>query len=117
MGLFGGDSTSVTAPTTTTQNAGFSEVSGPAVAIQGEGNRVSVTDQGAIDAARDIATRSLTSVERAGANQAAVVKDAIASAAESSREGVENIAVTGIKYGALALGVYAALVAVRSFAK
>ena len=90
MGLFS-SSRSSTTNQIRTQNAGFSEIGGPAVAIQGPGNRVTLTDQGALDLASDIASGAFEQVELAGSRAGRAVSDAVEAVAESNREETENV--------------------------
>lgn len=102
MGLFSSKSKSTTTNYTTTQNAGFSEIGGSALALQGSNNAVSFSDQGAIQAATDIATQSLRQVELAGSNTRATVGEAVKAVTESARAETENIVLTAVKWGAIA---------------
>ena len=104
MGIFGG-SKSYTTVDTRTQNVGFSEIGGPAIALQGSGNSIMLTDQGALQVAGDIAAQAFDQVELAGKNAVAAVSQAVEAVAESSREESENL-VGNVKTVAI-LGVIA----------
>lgn len=88
MGFF--DSKSTVENRTRTQNAGFSEIGGDAFAL-GDGNSLTLTDQGALDVANNIATQSLRQVELAGQNSVDTVGQAVEAVAESAREESENL--------------------------
>jgi len=104
MGFGPFSSESRTTNTTRTQNAAFSELSGSnAVAIEGEGNTISLSDFGAIGAARDIASQAFDQVELSGKSAAETVSRAVAAVSESNREESENI-VNNVKTVAI-LGV------------
>ncbi len=90
MGLFS-SSKSSTSNITTTQNTGFSDVSGPAIAIQGEGNTLNLTDQGALDVASRIAEQSFDAIDVSQANAAEAIGQAVEAVAESAREESENL--------------------------
>lgn len=110
MALFGGSKSNVT-NLTETQNTGFSEIGGPAVAVQGEGNTIALqqTDLGAIRSAQAIAERSLEQVELAGGRTAETVSEAVRAVAESGRAETENITREALRYGAyaaLGLGLF-----------
>ena len=90
MGLFSSSKSSTT-NITETQNVGFSEIGGPAVAIQGEGNTVQLTDQGALAVAQSIAEDSFDQVEIAGRNAVQSIGQAVEAVAESNREESENL--------------------------
>lgn len=118
-------------------NAGFSEVNGAATNVSlnlGGKNKikkgatlapvVNLTDQGAINAAMAINDKAIRSIEQSSKAVTDVVKSvvrelrasgdkAVAGVVEAGRGDVENISVTAIKYGALAL---AAFLVVRAFA-
>lgn len=104
MGLF---SSSKSSSTTNAQEAGFSEIGGNALAIQGSGNTVRLTDQGALRAAENIARESLRQVELAGTNTVASVSEAVKAVSESSRQETENIVLNATKWGAFALIAWA----------
>jgi len=118
-GFFGGggkESRTTTTNTTIAQEAGFSEISGQALSVQGDSNQVTLSDFGAISAARDIASESLRQVELAGSNTASTVSKAVQAVAESSRAETENIVIQGAKWAALAVMVFAAAWALKGFA-
>lgn len=106
MGIF--DSKSSSETTNTSQNAGFSEISGIASSLnlttgkKSKYTTVNVTDGGAVKSALDFAGQALKQVELAGANARGSLQDAIGSVTESARSDSENVAVTLIKWGALA---------------
>lgn len=102
MGLFSSSkSRSSVTNNTTTQNAGFSEIAGPAASNQGKdtnnitgngnigfrgnSNTVNVLDGGAIEKAFSFA-------ENANVSAAGSVREAVASVTESARAETENIA-------------------------
>ena len=103
MGLFSSSkskSSSKTYVNTTTQNAGFSEVAGPAISSQGEGNsiagngnigfrgnsnNINVLDGGAIARAFDFAENANTAAQGS-------VRESVAAVTESARAETENIA-------------------------
>lgn len=116
------------------QGQGFSEIAGPATAINlniSAGKKSSVnpiinlTDQGAVRAAQGIAERSVQQVETLGVGLAdligqafsasqAATSQAIGAAVESQRGEVENLGLAVAKWGALAAAVY---FAARAFGK
>ncbi len=104
MGLFGG-SKSYTSVDTRTQNVGFSDIGGPALALQGSGNTIMLTDQGALKVAGDIAAQAFGSIDMASKRAAAGIAQAVEAVAESNREESENI-VGNVKTVAI-LGVLA----------
>lgn len=117
MALFGGSKSNVS-NIVETQNAGFSEIAGPAVAIQGEGNAVTLTDQGALAVAQSIVDRALEQVELAGARTAQTVSQSVAAVAEAGRAETENITRDALRYATYAAVAIAALYALgRIFGK
>jgi len=115
MGLFSGSKRSSTTNTTTAQEAGFSEVSGNAIALQGSGNTVSLTDYGALAAASEIASESLRQVELAGSNARSTVGDAVRAVSESARSETENIVIQGARWAAIVGIAVAAAWGLRAF--
>jgi hypothetical protein len=117
--IFGGGartSATTTSNTTRTNEAGFSEV-GQAVSVQGDGSSLTLSDFGAINAARDIVTESLRQVELAGSNTRATVGDAVQAVSESARAETENVIIQGMKWlTILGVGIAAAW-ALRSLSK
>lgn len=123
MGSFGSpfSSESRTSTTTTTQNAGFSEVGGQALSINltGGGKKssqattVNILDAGAIDKAFTFAGQAqagaLRQVELAGNTTAQTVREAVAAVSESGRTETENLAQAAMRWGTYALLGYAAL--------
>lgn len=125
MGLF--DSKSTTNQTTTSQNAGFSEIDGSAVSLNisgagGKGARqdttINLLDAGAIGGAFDFAksaqSEALRQVELAGANTRQAVTEAVSAVSESARTESENLIQQALKWGTFAVLGYAAL---RAFGK
>lgn len=124
MGFF--DSKSTTRNETVSQNAGFSEVSGPAVSVNVKGGgkksstptTVNLLDGGAIAKSYEFAEAAMTSsarqVELAGAGARDLVKESIAAVSENARSETENVSILALKWGALAFIAYAAL---RAFGK
>lgn len=111
MGLFSSSKSSTT-NLTETQNTGFSDISGQALALQGEGNVVTFTDQGAVKFAGQVADRSFDAIEQSAKLSADSVSEAVSAVAESAREESENIignfktlAIVGIiAYAAVSFG-------------
>lgn len=110
MGFFDSKSKS----STTSQNAGFSEIAGPATSlnVNAGGGKSSSTvinalDGGAIAAsfgfAGDALEKSLRQVEMAGSNTASLVGNAIKSVAESARSETENVLIQGGKWVVIAV--------------
>lgn len=89
MGFF--DSKSTTTNETTTQNTGFSDIGGSAVAIQGTGNRVQFTDQGALKLAGQIADRSFNQVELSNKSAFQGIAQAVDAVSTAAAEESENI--------------------------
>jgi len=125
VGLF--DSKSTTNQTTTSQNAGFSEIGGSALSLNisgaaGKGARqdttVNMLDGGAIAGAfgfaSDAQREALRQVELAGANSRQAVTEAVAAVSESARTESENLIQQALKWGTFAVLGYAAL---RAFGK
>ena len=106
LSIFGSESSSES--TNTSQSAGFSEISGVASSLnlttgkKSKNTTVNLVDNGAVAAAFDFAGQALKQVELAGANSRGSLQDAIGSVTESARSDSENVAVTLIKWGALA---------------
>lgn len=90
MGLFGG-SKSYTTVDTRTQNVGFSDIGGPALALQGSGNTIMLTDQGALKVAGDIVAQAFASMDMSSKQAAAGVAQAVEAVAESARDESENL--------------------------
>lgn len=107
MGLFGGGNSS-SSTTTTTQNAGFSQVGGSALALQGSGNRITLTDKNALDTAQNIASQALHQVEVASSNGSSIASQAISSISAAAQSDTQSIALTALKWGALAFVAYMA---------
>lgn len=122
-GLFSPESTSISSPSSF--GAGFSEtgqatsvnvnLSGKIKARGSISPVITLTDQGAIAKAQDLASQSIRSIELLGSNLNSLLtsfaselraqgNDAIAAVSEANRTELENIAVTVAKWGALALG-------------
>lgn len=116
FGSGGKESRTTTTNTTISQEAGFSEISGQALSVQGEGNQISLSDFGAINAGLEIARESLRQVELAGSNTANTVGQAVQAVSESARAETENIVIQGAKWAALAVMVFAAAWALKGFA-
>ena len=107
MGLFGGGNSSSTTKTTT-QSSGFSQISGPALALMGSGNSITFSDQGAIQAAQNIAGEALNQVDLAQQNAAGTSNAAIQAVAQASQGQSQSLISEGLKWGALvALGFFA----------
>jgi len=106
-------------------NTGFSDIAGPATSINlniaGKKAKapisavVNLTDQGALKAASDIATRSLDEVQSFAARLEAALTNALAALSAQSgtaieavssanRSETENLGLAAIKWGTLALG-------------
>ncbi len=100
MGLFGGGNSSSTTRTTT-QDAGFSQVSGPALALQGTGNNIQFVDQGAIKAATTIATQALGNVEIAGQQASQTTSQAVAAVSQAAAGQTDTLITTGLKWAAI----------------
>lgn len=105
MGLFGGGNSS-SSTTTTSQSSGFSQITGPALALQGTGNQITFTDQGALKVAENIAGEALSSAQLAGQNQTNAFTQAISAIQQASQGQAQSIALTAIKWGGLALLAY-----------
>ena len=90
MGLFSSSKSSTT-NLTTTQNTGFSDVTGQALALQGEGNVVNLTDQGALKVANDIAAQAFDQVDLVNSRASSSIAQAVEAVAESAREESENL--------------------------
>lgn len=110
MGIF--DSTSNSDQTTTSQNAGFSEIGGNANSFnlslgkKSKGNTFNVLDGGAISRAFDFGGAALKSVEVLGASNSASIDKALAALNESARSDSENVLVTVGKWAAIAAIAY-----------
>ena len=116
MRLF--DSSSSARTDTTTQNAAFSEIGGAATSLNikaGGGKKshttINALDGGAIAASFDFAkgaqTEALKQVELAGAGARALVKESIAAVSENARTESENVTITIVKWGVVAVVAYA----------
>ncbi len=110
MGLFGGGNSS---SSTSSQSAGFSNITGPALQIKGSGNRLTMTDDGAVSGAfglvESIAGEALSNAQVSAQNQASSVSQAINAVQQASQGQAQNIATTAIKWGALAALAYFAM--------
>lgn len=113
MGLFGGGNSS---SSTTAQSGGFSQVSGPAVQLQGSQNRVTFNsiDPGALQAAQTIAGEALDQVNLAQQNSSNTAAAAIQAVASSAQGQTQSILLEGLKWGAL---VAVAFFAMKAFSK
>lgn len=127
MGLFSSSKSKSTSKVyTTTQNAGFQEVAGPAasnqgsdtnnitgagnIGFRGSSNTVQVLDGGAINRAFEFA-------ELSSGNAAAAVKESVAAVTESARAETENVA-NQIKTVAIYLGIaFAGYKAIQAWSK
>jgi hypothetical protein len=111
MGLFGGGNSS---SSTTAQSAGFSSTTGANTQVQGNNNRISFIDPGALKAATDIAGMSLQAGQNiagealnsaadatSGANSLA--SQAISAVSLSAQGQTQSILLEGVKWGALVL--------------
>lgn len=105
MGLFS-SSKSKTSKITNTQNAGFSEVTGPALNIQGDSNAVSVLDGGAIAQSFDFAKESLDFSESAVNAVSSGAKESIKAITETARQETENITIQAMKFGLYAVAIW-----------
>lgn len=99
FGIGSKKSKSTTNVSTTTQNAGFSEIGGNAVAVQGSGNNIQLLDQGAVEKAFSFA-ESVSSL--ANASTKGIVEQSIAAVADSRKTESENISGKAITYFAYA---------------
>lgn len=105
FGIGSKKSSSKTSVTTTTQNSGFSEIAGNAVAVQGSGNNISMLDGGAIEKAFSFAESVSSSANNATKG---IVEQSIAAVADSRKTESENVsgkAVTYFAYVAIAAAV------------
>ena len=114
MSFFGGSnkSSTTTNVTTTTANSSFSEVAGPANAIQGSNNTVNQLDGGAIKDALAFAANAgaganqfAESVNSAAMNQTAAALDAVAASRKAESENITSKLITYGSYVAIALAV------------
>lgn len=122
-GPFSSDSKSST--TTTTQNAGFSEIGGSATSlnITGGGKKsrqdisVNMLDGGAIKDsfafASGVTGEALKQVELAGTRASSALTEAVKAVSESNRAETENVWREALKWGVIALLGWGALRAVR----
>jgi hypothetical protein len=116
-GAFNSESSSETS--TTTQNAGFSEVSGFASSVnlstgkKSKYTTVNLLDGGAIGKAFDFGAAALKQIELAGENNKLTSSGAITAVKESARSEGENIAITVAKWAAIAAMVYFGFRALR----
>lgn len=111
MGFFDSKSSA----NTTSQNAGFSEVAGPAVSLNltgggknsSQATTVNMLDGGAVAGAfqfaGDALERSLRQVEVSGSNTASIVGNAVQKVAESARSETENVLLQGGKWLVIAV--------------
>ena len=108
MGLFGGGNSS-SSTRTTTQSTGFSQVSGPALAMQGTGNTVSFIDPGALTAAQNIAGEALNANQLATNNASSIVSQAMQSVQAASQSQTQSLMSEGMKWGAIVALAYIAM--------
>lgn len=126
FGPFSSESRSSVSTVSTAFNTGFSDIAGPASSVNlniasGKKSKapisavVNLTDQGALKAASDIATRSLDEVQSFAARLEAALTSALAAVSAQSgtaieavssanRSETENLGLAAIKWGTLALG-------------
>ncbi len=100
---------------TETQNAGFSEIRGPALALHGTGNLLEFTDAGAIEAGREVALAGLEQVELAGQRTSRTVGRAVEAVSESAREETENLVGDMKTVAVYAIVGYLAAVVIRQW--
>lgn len=106
MGLFGGGNSSTN---TTRQSSGFSQVSGDAVNLLGNGNNLSFVDPGALKTAQTIAGEALSQVQLAQTNAANTASAALQTVAQASQGQSQSLISEGIKWAALVALAYFAL--------
>lgn len=105
MGLFGGGNSS---SSTTALSGGFSSVQGSALQLQGNQNRITFSDEGAISAAQSIAHEALDQVQLAQQNSSNAASAAIQAVSSASQGQTQSIILEAVKWGALvALGFFA----------
>lgn len=110
MGLFGGGNSS---SSTTAQSGGFSQVQGSALQLQGNQNRITLSDSGAIAAAQSIAGEALDQVNLAQQNSANTAGAAIQAIASSSQGQAQSVLLEGIKWAAIVGIAFAAVKLLR----
>ena len=113
MGLFGGGNSS-SSTRTTTASGGFSQISGPALQLQGNANSVQFIDPGALKAAQTIAGEALNQVDLAQQNANGTANSAIQAVAQASQGQAQSLLSEGIKWGAI-LGI--GYIALKAFGK
>lgn len=111
MALFGG-SKSTSLSETTTQNAGFSDLtSSTAVNLQGDSNTVTVTDQGAVKSAFDFASgvtmESGKLLRDMSSATAQTVSESIKSVTEAGRTESENLIANIQKFAIYGIAAWA----------
>lgn len=98
MGLFGGGNSS---SSTTAQSGGFSQIGGSALQLQGNQNKITLSDSGAIAAAQSIAGEALDQVNLAQQNSANTATAAIQGIAQASQGQAQSVLLEGIKWAAI----------------
>ncbi len=117
MGFF--DSTSKSETTTSSQNAGFSEIQGSASSLnlvtgkKSKNVTVNALDGGAIANAFAFAGEALKQVELSGANTRGAISDAISAVSASARSEPENVAISLGKWALIAAIAYFGFRALR----
>ena len=110
MSLFGGGKKSSTTTTVNTQNAGFSEVAGSAVAVQGSNNTITPTDFQAVGRSFDFADNVIGSVEQLGsqfaANTQKVTDSAIRGIQEANKSETRGLLTDAAFWAVAGLGMW-----------